>query len=144
MFHKINSVFPNKDYQLIIHFRDGVTKRYDIKPLFEKWPIFNQLKENNLFYEVAVDAGGYGIIWNDEIDLSCDELWENGKPIKTSFDHILSFSDASALWGLDESTLRKAVSYGKFINGIDVCKYGKQWVISADAMRHVYGSPVLQ
>ncbi len=21
---------------------------------------------------------GYGISWNDEIDLSCDELWENG------------------------------------------------------------------
>ena len=22
--------------------------------------------------------GEYGISWNDEIDLSCDELWENG------------------------------------------------------------------
>ena len=24
-----------------------------------------------------VDVGGYGISWNDEIDLSCDELWDN-------------------------------------------------------------------
>lgn len=36
--------------------------------------------------------------------------------------------DASELWGLNESTLRKAVSYGKLVNGVDVCKFGKQWV----------------
>lgn len=27
---------------------------------------------------VKADKGGYGISWNDEIDLSCDELWEIG------------------------------------------------------------------
>ena len=30
---------------------------------------------------------------------------------------------------------------GKFVNGIDVCKYGKQWVISTEAMKREYGSP---
>jgi len=30
---------------------------------------------------VKVDAGGYGISWNDDIDLSEYELWTNGKPI---------------------------------------------------------------
>jgi len=29
-------------------------------------------------YALRVDTGGYGICWNDEIDLSCNELWENG------------------------------------------------------------------
>ncbi|MDO4617167.1 MAG: DUF2442 domain-containing protein [Lachnospiraceae bacterium] len=29
-------------------------------------------------YSVSVDVGGYGIIWNDDLDLSCDELWERG------------------------------------------------------------------
>lgn len=28
--------------------------------------------------QVKVDVGGYGISWNDEIDLSCDELYDNG------------------------------------------------------------------
>jgi len=37
------------------------------------------LKEiSGLFWNVKTDLGGYGISWNDEIDLSCDELWENG------------------------------------------------------------------
>ncbi|WP_199647569.1 DUF2442 domain-containing protein [Peptoclostridium sp. AF21-18] len=28
---------------------------------------------------MKIDTGGYGIIWNDDIDLSCNELYENGK-----------------------------------------------------------------
>ena len=41
--------------------------------------IVNQLKiKNGLFEQVKVDKGGYGISWNGEIDLSCNELWENG------------------------------------------------------------------
>ena len=36
---------------------------------------------SGLFEQVKVDAGGYGISWNDEIDLSCDELYHNGKVI---------------------------------------------------------------
>ena len=29
------------------------------------------------------------------------------------FDGLLSFSEATSLWGLNESTLRKAIVYGK-------------------------------
>jgi hypothetical protein len=47
----------------------------------------------------------------------------------------------SKLWGLNESTLRKAISYGKLVDGIDACKYGKQWVISIEAMVREYGDP---
>ena len=53
----------------------------------------------------------------------------------------MAFSDATELWCLNESTLRKAISYGKLKNGIDVCKFGKQWVISMDAMLREYGEP---
>lgn len=33
--------------------------------------------------------------------------------VKTPFDGLMSFSGASELWGLSESTLRKAVAYSK-------------------------------
>jgi hypothetical protein len=46
------------------------------------------------------------------------------------------------LWNLDESTLRKAITYGKLVNGVDVGKFGKQWVISIAAMKREYGEPV--
>ena len=70
------------------------------------------------------------------------EQWENGKEIKTPFDNLMSFRDATTLWGLNENTLRKAISYGKLKDGEDVCKYGNQWVISMEAMRREYGDPL--
>ena len=48
--------------------------------------------------------------------------------------------NASELWGLNGSTLRKAISYGKPVNGVDVCKFGKQWVVSMDSMQREYGA----
>ncbi len=141
MFHKIKSVAPLPDYKLSVQFSEGTTKIYDVKPLFEKIPVFKSLFENaEAFTGVAVDAGGYGIIWNDDLDLSCDELWENGVVVETPFDGLMSFGDATELWGLNDSTLRKAIIYGKLVNGVDVCKFGKQWVISAEAMKREYGN----
>ena len=143
MFHKMRAVHTLSDYRLYIQFSEGLTKIYDAKPLFTKWAAFKRLEnEPELFNDVAVDTGGYGIVWNDELDLSCDELYENGKTIKIPFDGLIAMSDATLLWGLHESTLRKAIAYGKLVNGIDACKYGKQWVISAEAMKREYGQPV--
>ena len=141
IFHKVNSVSPLKNYELSVHFWDGTTKIYDVKPWLKKQPVFKTLKKNGLFEQVHVDGQGYGISWNDDIDLSCNELWHGGKTIKTSFDDIMSFADASIIWNLSESTLRKAVAYGKFVKGVDVCKYGKQWLISLAAMKREYGTP---
>ena len=139
MFHKIKAVFPLEDYKLLVQFCVGITKIYDVKPLFMWRDVFNTLKQNDLFYGVFVDAGGFGIAWNDDVDLSCEELWENGKEIKTPFSGLMSMNDATTIWGLNESTLRKAIAYGKLKNGIDVCKFGKQWVVSIDAMNREYG-----
>ena len=143
MFHKIKAVHPLSDYRLQVQFSEGISKIYDVKPLFNKWAVFQVLKnEPALFAEVEVDTGGYGIVWNDELDLSCDELYENGKTVTTPFDGLIALSDATELWGLHESTLRKAIAYGKLLNGIDACKYGKQGVVFAEAMKREYGQPV--
>jgi hypothetical protein len=142
MFHKIKAVNALPDYRLSVQFSEGVTKIYDVKPLFEKWEPFKALENDSaLFSSVEVDVGGYGVIWNDDLDLSCDELFANGKPVKTPFDGLMAFTDATQLWGLNESTLRKAIAYGKLVNGVDACKYGKQWVISTEAMKREYGQP---
>lgn len=142
MFHKIKSVSPLADFRLSVRFCEGVTKLYDIKPLFDKIAAFNRLRQNpEEFGCVAVDVGGYGIVWGDDLDLSCDELFEHGVKTDTPFDNLMSFADATDLWGLGESTLRKAVSYGKLIDGVDVRKFGKQWIVSLDAMRREYGEP---
>ena len=143
MFHKVKDVRALPGLKLSVQFVDGVIKIYDISQLLEKLPIFKVLQDNEkLFYSVAVDVGGYGIIWDDEVDLSCDELWEHGEKVESPFEGLLSLADATNLWGLSESTLRKAISYGKLIPGVEVCKYGKQWVVSVEAMVREYGNPI--
>ncbi len=142
MFHKVKAVSALPDYRLSVQFAEGMTKIYDVKPLFAKWTPFKTLEASpELFSRVEVDTGGFGIIWNDDLDLSCDELFENGEPVETPFDGLMAFTDATQLWGLNESTLRKAIAYGKLVNGVDACKYGKQWVISMEAMKREYGQP---
>lgn len=144
MFHKVKSVTTLPDLRLSVQFCEGVTKIYDVAPLTDKWAMFAVLRDHpEIFGTVEVDVGGYGVIWGDDLDISCDELWANGKRIETPFDGLMAFSDATALWKLNESTLRKAISYGKLVNGVDVCKFGKQWVVSMDAMRREYGDPRL-
>ena len=79
MFHKVVSVKPVENYFLIVKFENGENKKYNLSPLFEKWDSFKSLSSvKGLFEQVKVDSGGYGISWNDDVDLSCDELYHNG------------------------------------------------------------------
>lgn len=142
MFHKVKAVHALPDCRLSVQFAEGITKLYDVTQTFGRWEQFQELESDpSMFYEVKVDTGGYGIVWNDELDLSCNELFENGEAVLTPFDGLMAFTDATELWGLNESTLRKAIAYGKLVAGVDACKFGKQWVISMDAMIREYGEP---
>lgn len=78
MFHKIKDVMPLPDYRLGVRFSEGCTKIYDVKPLFDKIPVFAELKDGNRFEDVYVDVGGNGIVRNNRIDLSYEELWDDG------------------------------------------------------------------
>lgn len=73
----ISSVQAKPDYTLYVEFENGEKRLYDVSPLFDKWPVFQQLKENNLFQKVKNDK--YGVVWNEDIDLACDELYYNGQ-----------------------------------------------------------------
>jgi len=78
LFHKVKSVIPQMDLILLVEFQNGSRKKYDVKHLIGKWDIFRDLKNDILFQLVKVDVGGYGVVWNEYIDLACDELWEHG------------------------------------------------------------------
>ena len=74
---KIKKVYPKENYTLICEFENEIKKKYDLKRLMEKYSIFKRL-DKELFNKVIVDSGGYGISWNEEIDLAAEEIWENG------------------------------------------------------------------
>ncbi|MEI6055274.1 MAG: DUF2442 domain-containing protein [Lentisphaerota bacterium] len=79
---RIKSVQPLNDMIVVATFANGIKKQYDIKQLTNRFPVFNELKDKHLFNLAHVDCGGYGISWNDYIDLSEYEIWENGKLLK--------------------------------------------------------------
>ena len=73
----ILSVEVQEYKKLLVKFDNGVEKIYDCAQLLSM-EMFQLLKNDAFFKSVKVDAGGYGISWNDEIDLSEYELWING------------------------------------------------------------------
>jgi len=85
MFHKILNVKALPNYLLWVEFRDGSEILYDASDLSCKHSSFQILSDNpELFFFVSVDTGGYGISWNDELDISSEELWNNGVVLKES------------------------------------------------------------
>lgn len=77
--HKIKSVKPLDSFVISAIFQNGVEKTYDIKQLFHIFPQFTVFETiTGLFEQVKVDTGGYGISWNDELDLDAEEIWEEG------------------------------------------------------------------
>lgn len=81
MFHKIKNIIPKENLIIIAEFENGIKKQYDIKKLLNKIEIFSILNNKAIFNNVVVDSGGYGISWNENIDLSSEEIWENGVEI---------------------------------------------------------------
>jgi hypothetical protein len=61
----------------MVHFSDGIIKRYDITRLLSK-EMFSPLKDPAFFKNVKVETGGYAVFWNTDIDISEYELWKNG------------------------------------------------------------------
>jgi hypothetical protein len=75
---KIKGVLPMGEARLLVTFESGIKKIYDCSSLLFR-PQFQLLASPTFFNAVHVDPGGYGISWNDDIDLSEYELWTNGK-----------------------------------------------------------------
>jgi len=42
---------------------------------------YSDLKNKMLFEQACMDNGGYGVSWNEDIDISEYELWNIGKTI---------------------------------------------------------------
>lgn len=94
--YKIKSVKPLDSYILSVVFQNGIEKTYDIKQLFSIFPQFTVFEIiPGLFEQVQVDVGGYGISWNDKLDLAAEDIWEDG--IDTGVRHELTIYEKIAL-----------------------------------------------
>ena len=74
---KVKSVQALKGKRVLVIFSNGVKKIYDCSPLLTE-DTYSALAIDAIFKNVKADQGGYGISWNDEIDLAESELCING------------------------------------------------------------------
>jgi hypothetical protein len=81
---KIRSVTPLPNAKLQVEFVTGEIKIYDCQPLLTE-AAFQSLRDEAFFRSVQVDTSGYGVVWDDNTDLSEAELWLNGETEKTEF-----------------------------------------------------------
>lgn len=81
-FPTIKYIEPFSDYRLFVIFDNGVIKVYSMKEKLES-PAFRPLHDITLFNQAHAASGGYGVVWNDRIDLSEYELWKNGVEISS-------------------------------------------------------------
>ncbi|MBT3258659.1 MAG: DUF2442 domain-containing protein [Deltaproteobacteria bacterium] len=76
-FPKIQEVTPLPGKRLLVKFKNNIKKIYDCLPLLDD-SNFKALLDDGLFRSVRADRHGYGVSWNDKLDLSESELWMNG------------------------------------------------------------------
>lgn len=106
-----------------LYFLDGLVKRYDILSLADKFHQLNALKDRTLFLEGKLLGWG-GVIWNDELDISSETVYEEGIDVTSEYNDIenvvigykikqrrlelnLSQQQLAELVGIDQSDLSK-------------------------------------
>lgn len=81
MFHKAIKWKPLEGTALEVTFQDGAVKRYDMRVLFPKYPQLKQLEDRELFYAGKLQ-GFYGIVWNDDLDIETETIYEYGETVR--------------------------------------------------------------
>lgn len=74
----VKAVEAKEDYTLIITFEGGEKRIYDARPLLEK-EIYKELSNIDFFLKARAEYDT--VIWNDELDIAPEHLYECSKPI---------------------------------------------------------------
>lgn len=121
MFHKAIKLKFTDGTSFEVTFLTGEVKSYDISVLFPKYPQLKLLKDRKLFTSGKLRP--YGIIWNDELDLETETVYEDGVTVgyETIPENIeignavlkaravagISQSELSDITGIDQSDISK-------------------------------------
>lgn len=78
MFYKIKEVKACDDYTLHAIFTNGIEKVYDIRTMFQVYEPMKALEDIELFKKAKLSPGGYAVVWNEQLDLDANDIWEDG------------------------------------------------------------------
>ena len=122
MFHKAIDLKLLEGTAMEVTFQDGVVKRYDMSALFSKYPQLKALQDRSLFLSAKM-VGAYGIMWNDDLDIETETIYEDGETVRQEevvipqpSSHAVAAARAAAgisqkqlaaLTGIDQSDISK-------------------------------------
>lgn len=80
----IHEVKPLDGFILEAVFTGGDIRHYDCRQLMDRYPVFTAMaRDPEIFTHPQIVSGGYGVVWNDDLDVASEEIWENGKVVMT-------------------------------------------------------------
>lgn len=112
MFHKAVKLEFDEGTALVLTFQDGKVKRFDMGVLFDKYPQLTALRDRKLFTSGQL-MGFYGIIWNEELDIEAETIYEEGETVRVEKPAVgiligNALSAARAKKGLSQKALSEA------------------------------------
>ena len=84
MFHEAIDMQYLEGTSLAVTFSDGSVHEYDMASMFCKYPEFEALKDRSLFLSGKLYR--YLIVWNDDLDIETEAIYEDGKVIEIKKD----------------------------------------------------------
>lgn len=87
--YKVEDVVPVSERKLMVFFRDGLIKRCDVTEIRKNQPELEPvLRDERIFNRAAVQAGGYGVCWGEQICISDEVLYSSGERIPLSIEDL--------------------------------------------------------
>ncbi len=120
--NKVEDIIPLQKRRLLVFFCSGIVKKCNLNNYFEQNRKFKPLLLNeDLFSTLKISAGGYGVYWGEELEITSEELQKIGDEIPLSLDDFLSFvknrvissKEAMELLECSRQNLDDLVSRGK-------------------------------
>lgn len=103
---KIEYVVPLEKYNLVVFFRNGKTKKCNVKKQFDEIINLNsKYKDKETFKKVKIIVGGYGLTWGNHLNISNENLYDNGKTIPLTIDDFKCFVSESIVNSSEASEL---------------------------------------
>lgn len=89
---RIEDVIPLEHYVLLVFFRDGLVKKCSLREHFQSnRPFQILLKQEEYFYSVKLQPGGYGVEWDVNLSVSDELLYRIGKKVPLSISDFKNF-----------------------------------------------------
>jgi len=89
---KVEDIIPLLKGYLLVFFRDGSVKKCDVVPVLAENNAFSQIMKNDeLFRNVSIQPGGYGVNWGENLNIADDTLYNCGVAVPLSLEDFRQF-----------------------------------------------------